>query len=138
MPKEQAEQMKEQLDIEGSLVDWASKGHTLELLGPGSAQGTDAYIIKAKLASGKEHTYYLDAEAFVPFLMETTTTVQGVEMEIETIFSDYKEVGDLMMAHSIENRPKGQPGGQTITIQSVETDADMSAVQFSMPASTDQ
>jgi hypothetical protein len=70
--------------------------------------------------------------------METTTTVQGVEMEIETIFSDYKEVGDLMMAHSIENRPKGQPGGQTITIQSVETDADMSDVQFSMPASTDQ
>jgi hypothetical protein len=31
-------------------------------------------------------------------------------------------------------RPKGQPGGQVITIETVEPGADLSGVQFAMPA----
>lgn len=138
MPAEQADQMRDHLDIEGPLVGWASKGHLLELLGPGSAQGTDAYLIKVTLVSGKEQTYYLDGDSFVPFLMESTSTLQGVEVEIETVFSDYKDVGDLVVPHSIEIRPKGQPGGQTIIVETVEPGADVSGVQFSLPVTTSQ
>lgn len=134
MPEEMATQMKDQLDIEGALINWASKGHMLEMLGPGEAQGTEAYMIKATLASGTEQLYYLDAEAFVPFMMESTTTMHGKEVESETIFSDFKEVEGLMLAHSIENRSKGQPGGQVITIETVEVGVDLSDIQFAMPA----
>jgi len=134
MPDEMAKQMKDQLDIEGALIDWVSKGHTLEMLGIGQAQGTDAYKIKAMLKSGTEQIYYLDAEEFVPFMMEDTRTFQGNKVETETIFSDFKEVDGLIMAHSIENRMKGQPGGQVITVQTVEIDPDLSTVEFAMPA----
>lgn len=138
MPDEMAKQMKDQLDIEGALINWNSKGHTLEMLGVGQAQGTDAYKIKATLASGTEQIYYLDVEAFVPFMMEDTRTMQGNEIETETIFSDFKEVDGLMLAHSIENRQKGQPGGQVITIETVEIDAELSDIEFSMPAATSE
>lgn len=134
MPEEMAKQMKDQLDIEGALIDWTSKGHTLEMLGISQAQGTDAYKIKVTLASGTEQIYYLDAEEFVPFMMEDTRTFQGNEIETETIFSDFKEVNGLILAHSIENRPKGQPGGQVITIEAIEIDSDLSSIEFSMPA----
>jgi hypothetical protein len=134
MPEEMAKQMKDQLDIEGALIDWVGKGHTLEMLGLSQAQGTDAYKIKATLKSGTEQIYYLDAEEFVPFLMEDTRTIQGNKVETETIFSNFKEVDGLIMAHSIENRMKGQPGGQTITVKTVEIDPDLSAVEFAMPA----
>ncbi|MCZ6508199.1 MAG: hypothetical protein O7A04_09180 [Acidobacteria bacterium] len=136
MPEEMAKQMKDQLDIEGALINWASKGHVLEMLGPGEAQGTEAYMIKATLASGTEQLYYLDAEAFVPFMLESSSIMQGQEVETETIFSDFKEVEGLMLAHSIENRPKGQPGGQVITIESIEVGLDLSDIQFAMPAPT--
>ena len=136
MPDELAKQMKDQLDIEGALIDWVSKGHQLDMLGVGQAQGTDAYKIKATLASGTEQVYYLDAEAFVPFMMEDTRTFQGNEVETETIFSDFKEVNGLMLAHSIESRPKGQPGGQVITIEAIEVDTDLSDVKFDMPESS--
>jgi hypothetical protein len=70
--------------------------------------------------------------------MESTSTLQGVEVEIETVFSDYKDVGDLVLPHSIEIRPKGQPGGQTIVVETVEPGADLSGVQFSLPVATSQ
>ncbi len=134
MPEDQAKEMRDQVDIEGALVDFASKGHAVELLGIGQAQGIDAYKLMVTLASGKEQVYYLDSEAFVPFMMETTTMFQGNEIESEQIYSDYKEVDGLMLPHSLENRVKGQPGGQVITIESVEFSADLSEVEFSMPA----
>ncbi len=133
MPADMTDQLKDQLDIEGALVNFTDKGHTLEYLGPGQAQGTDAYKIKATLASGTEQVYYLDSEVFVPFLVEGKSTVQGVEVETETILSDYKEVNGLMLAHSVEGRVKGQPGGQVITIEEIEVDGDLSEIEFGMP-----
>ena len=46
---------------------------------------------------------------------------------------DYKEVEGLMFAHSIENRPKGAPVGQTVTIDKVELNVDVPDSDFVMP-----
>lgn len=133
MPDDMTRQLRDQLDIEGPLINFTDKGHELEYLGPGQTQGTDAYKIKATLASGTEQIFYLDSEAFVPILLEGKTTVQDTEVDTETILSDYKDVNGLMLAHSIEGRIKGQPGGQVITIDEVEVDGDLSEVEFEMP-----
>jgi hypothetical protein len=133
MPPEQVAAVKELIDIEGPLVSPASKGHTLVLVGPGKAQGVDAYVIQATLASGKLETFYLDAETFLPFLMESSSMIQGVRVDFETTFSEYEPVDDLMIARKIENHPKGQPGGQVVTVTEVEIDPDLSGVQFALP-----
>jgi hypothetical protein len=53
---------------------------------------------------------------------------------METVYGDYKEVGGLMMAHSIESKPVGAPAGQVITIDSAEVNVDLADDQFAMPA----
>ena len=54
-------------------------------------------------------------------------------MEVEESFGDYKEVEGLVMAHSIEQKPKGAPTGQTITFEKVEFNVDVADDRFSMP-----
>jgi outer membrane lipoprotein-sorting protein len=134
MAEDQAKNMKEQADIDGPLVDWQEKGHKVELLGLEDVEGTEAYKIRIELANGDVRTHYLDSEYFVTIKQEGKTTMQGNEVEFETILSDYKEVGGLMFPHSIESRPKGAPEGQVMTIDEVEIGVDLSDDLFAMPA----
>jgi hypothetical protein len=47
---------------------------------------------------------------------------------------DYKEVGGLMVAHSIENGVKGSPQKQKIVIEKVEFNVPIADSRFAMPA----
>ena len=61
-PKTADEVKKSQsdLDIAGPLVDYAAKGHKVELLGKEDVDGTECYKIKVSLAGGKEVTFFID------------------------------------------------------------------------------
>ena len=120
MAEDQAKNMQEQADIDGPLVDWQEKGHKVELIGLEDVDGTEAYKIKVDLANGDVRYHFLDSEYFITIKQEGKTTMQGNEVEFETILSDYKEVGGLMFPHSIESKPKGAPAGQVITIDEIE------------------
>jgi hypothetical protein len=133
MPPEMSKDIIEQGDIDGPLVGYQAEGHRLELVGLADMEGTKAYQIKVTLKSGDVQQYYLDAEHFVPIKIEGTRTMQGAAVDYEQILSDYKTVGGLMMAHSIEARPKGAPSGQIITIDTVELDVAVDDAIFAMP-----
>ena len=62
--------------------------------------------------SGDVVTLFLDADSFLEIKAEGKTKIRGQEMEGETAFGDYKEVGGLIFAHSIQSKPKGAPEGQ--------------------------
>jgi outer membrane lipoprotein-sorting protein len=117
---------------------WEESGHTVELLGMEETEGTQAYKLKVTLNTGSVQYYYLDSEYFVPIRMEGVREVQGRTVEFETIVSDYKEVGGLMIAHSIEARPKGAPAGQAVTIDLVELDIEMADSLFVMPEKSEE
>jgi outer membrane lipoprotein-sorting protein len=134
MADDQAKNMKEQADIDGPLVDWQEKGHTVELIGLEEVDGTEAYKIKVDLANGDVRYHFLDSEYFITIKQEGKTTMQGNEVEFETILSDYKEVGGLMFPHSVESKPKGAPAGQVITIDEIEVGIEVSDDLFAMPA----
>lgn len=133
MAEDQAKNMKEQADFDGPLMDWKEKGHQVELVGLEDVEGTQAYKLKVTMANGDLRYHYLDSDYFVTIKQEGKTKVQGTEMEFETTLSDYKEVGGLMFAHSIESKPKGQPTGQVITIEKIELDVDAPDDLFAMP-----
>jgi outer membrane lipoprotein-sorting protein len=133
MPADQAKLMKEQADFDGPLVNWEEDGNTIEYVGSEDMEGTQTHKLKVTLANGDVRHYYLDADYFLPIKVEAKTMIQGQEQEIEVIYGDYKEVGGLMMAHSIENKAKGQPAGQVITIQTAEVNIDLPDEQFAMP-----
>ncbi len=102
----------------------------------GIVKGKSAiYKIKVELANGDIRYHFLDSEYFVTIKQEGKTTMQGNEVEFETILSDYKEVGGgLMFPHSIESKPKGAPEGQVMTIDEVEVGVEVSDDLFAMPA----
>ena len=133
MADDQLKQIKDQADFDGPLVDYKDKGHTVEYLGTVDADGTEAYKIKVTKADGDVVTTYLDTEYALEFKQESRTSIQGNEVNVVTEIGDYKDVGGLMMPHSITQTMEGAPAGQTITIDSIELNPEFEDDFFTMP-----
>ncbi len=125
---------EEQADlIEGPLFNWKEKGHTVELVGKESIEGTEAWKLKLTTKAGDVSLLYLDAEAMLQIKTEGKRKRGDQEIEFEAAYGDYKEVGGLLFAHSIEQKPKGAPQGATIVVDKIELNADLPDSLFVMP-----
>lgn len=129
MPEGMADGLKQDADIDGPLIGYEEEGTQLELMGMEETEGTQAYKIKVTRKNGDVHYYFLDAEHFIPIKIEGTRTQMGQEIQFETVLSDYKEVGDVVMPYSIQN----QPGGPMIALERIEMNVPVEDSHFSMP-----
>ncbi|MBK5255582.1 MAG: hypothetical protein JJE39_06080 [Vicinamibacteria bacterium] len=130
------EEMKdalEQADMDGFLVDYKSKGHSVEYLGKEKVEGTDAYKVKVTLKSGDVRTVYIDTDSDLEIKIESKSMRRGAEVEGDTILGDYKDVDGLILAHSIDSGQKGQPGRQIITVSKIEINPILDDARFVMP-----
>ncbi len=99
-----ADEVKESqsdLDVAGPLVDYAAKGHKVELLGKEDVEGTECYKIKVLLAGGKEQTFFIDPVSNMIVRQKEKRVFNGQESEMTTDFSDYKDVEGVKMPFSI-------------------------------------
>ncbi len=136
--EEQVKLLEEQADFHGPFVDSAKKGYKLEYLGREAVDGQDAHKIKVTNKHGAQSFVYLDAQSFFKIKSETKRTVREEELDIETSQGDYKEVAGLMLAHSVESKPKGQPAGQTIVFEKIEVNVELPDSVFAMPGKAAQ
>lgn len=83
MPEEAYKSGKDQIYIEGPLVDYAAKGNKVELLG----KENDSYKIKVN----DETTYYVDASSYYITKTSTKGEMMGQPVEVVVTFSDYKK-----------------------------------------------
>lgn len=135
MSEDDTKEFSEMADFfEGDLYDYQKKGHTVELLGKEPFEGTEAWKLKVTKKDGNVSTLYLDAEAYLEIKSESKRKMRGQEVDIESTPGDYKEVNGMIFAHSYEQKQKGAPAGQMITIDKIELDADIPATDFAMPA----
>jgi outer membrane lipoprotein-sorting protein len=124
----------EQADmIDGPLFDWQAKGHSVELLGEDTLEGTPAWKLKLTRKNGDVSTVWFDRDAYVQIKSEGKRKRGDQEVELETSFGDYKEVGGIYFPHSIESKPKGAPQGASITVESIELGAEIDDALFAMP-----
>lgn len=137
LPEEQARNIIEQADMDGSLVDYKEKGHAVELIGKEDMEGTAVYKLKVTLKNGDIRYNYLDAEYFLELKVVAKIIRQDTEIEAETFYSDYKEVNGQMIPHAFETKRGGTTISQ-ITIDSVEMDVDMDDAIFKMPAKAEK
>jgi hypothetical protein len=137
MSADDTKEIADEADIDGPLVDYKSKGNTVELLGKEPVEGTDAYKIKVTLKSGTVRTVYIDADSYLEIKSEGKRMVRGTEMEFEGTIGDYKPVEGVMFPFSIENGVKGHPERQKLTFDKVEVNPKFSADNFTMPAKAD-
>ncbi len=71
------------------LLDYKSKGYTVESMGKENIQGADYYKLKLTRSNGKSVLYYLDNK-FLLFRSISTVNANGTDMEMITDYSDYK------------------------------------------------
>jgi outer membrane lipoprotein-sorting protein len=135
MSADDLKQAEDQADIDGPLVDYKEKGNQVEYLGKDEVEGTPVHKLKVTKKNGDVQTLYLDADSFLEIKSEGKTKMRGQEIEGETTFGDYKEVGGLIIAHSIQSKMKGSQGpGQTITFEKIEINPEIASSRFEMPA----
>ena len=138
MSAEDIKDMEEQGDMDGPLVDTKAKGHTVALMGKEKVEGSDAYKLKVTLKTGDIRYVYIDADSYLELKTEARRTVRGSEVETESVSSDYKEVGGLILPYTIQQGAKGQPQKQTITVDKIELNLPIDDARFTMPEAKKQ
>ena len=134
LAEEAVAEASEQADIEGPLVDWKQKGHTIELVGTATVRGREAYKVKLTLASGDVRHEYIDVKTMLRTRTESTRTVRGRPLEIETTYSDYKKVGGVQFPHLVEVVAAGRPQMLRVLVERIEVNPTIADARFEMPA----
>jgi len=133
MSAEDLKDMEEQADMDGPLVDWKAKGHTVELMGREKIEGSDTYKLKLTLKNGDVRYIYIDVDSALELRTDAKRTIRGSETETEVVTSDYKEIGGLILPYTITQGAKGNPQKQTIIVEKIELDPVLDDARFKMP-----
>jgi outer membrane lipoprotein-sorting protein len=123
----------EQADIEGPLVDWKAKGHTVELVGGDALPAGAARELKVTLKSGAVRHLWIDPATGLIVRTESTRKLRGHEVAFETVYGDYRETGGVRFARSIETGVRGRPRRLRIVVENVETNPPLDDSRFRAP-----
>ncbi|OYT69982.1 MAG: hypothetical protein CFK52_12405 [Chloracidobacterium sp. CP2_5A] len=132
MSGDEANSLIDSADFDGPFIDSEKKGYKLALAEDEELDGTPVHVVKVTNKRGKVETYYVDAATGLLLKARGKETIQGNAVEVETLFSNYKEVNGIMTAHAIDRMIGGQPFLQ-IVLDRVEHNVEVEDSLFSMP-----
>lgn len=124
-------------DFLGALVDPASKGHHVELVGKTELEGTPAWELRVDRAEGFVERIYLDAEHLLEIeeVEEHPLPSGGDPLVLVTTWGDYKEVDGVLLPHYWSRHPQANPANvTTLTFESLKLGEPIPDDRFSMPA----
>ena len=133
MAPEQMQVARDQSDIDGPFVDSTAKGLRVELAGKAPLDGRDAYKLKVTTKDGAVRHHYVDAVSHLLVRSEATRPVRGRMTNVETTFSDYREVAGVMFPHAIETGASGRATRMRIVVDRVEVNPPLDAARFRAP-----
>jgi hypothetical protein len=106
MPDEQSEGFLVDADLEGPLVGYEEKGHSVELVGPTEVEGIPVVELTVTLADGSAQKWYLDAETHLPVMKAAAEKPEGFLAAQTWFFDDYREVAGVQMPFYIQVEEK--------------------------------
>ena len=130
-----AKSLVEDADFDGPLVDWKTKGNTVEYLGPEDVDGTMAHKLKVTRKNGDICYVYLDPDYFLEIRVLTQRVEQGTKVEVETDLGDYEKVNGVYFPFSIESGSKGSNDKQKVVIEKGEANTPLDDAKFKFPTS---
>jgi outer membrane lipoprotein-sorting protein len=131
-PDDLAQELKEEADIDGSLVNYKEKGSSVELVGKEKSDGTDVYNLKITLKEGPIRNIYIDAGNFLE-VKETGFFVQrGKRVDFVTVFKNYRPVQGILFPFLIEQKT-GDEETQRTYLKKVEINLPVTDSTFTMP-----
>jgi len=121
-------------DLDGPLVDYASKGNKVELEGVEKVENHDAYKLKVTMKGGQVQHLWVDAGTFLEFKVEgTPRRMDGKMRPVWIYLRDYKSVNGLMVPYVIETAVEGNRDTHKILIDNVAVNAKLDDSLFKMP-----
>jgi hypothetical protein len=95
-------------EIDGPLIDYASKGTQVALAGVEKVEGRDAYKLKLTLKGGQVRYLWIDAQTFLDVKVEgAPRRMDGKMRPVEVYYRDYKNVDGLMIPYVLETAVQG-------------------------------
>lgn len=135
MATEDVEQIKNDADFRGPLVNPEEKGYEITYAGEEEVEGTPAYKLKLVNEEGDVTWMYLDKEYKIEIQQVDERTIRGQEVSMTSSIGDYKEVAGLMVPHSrdIASSMAQEGQSQTMLFDEVELNVDIPDEKFVMP-----
>ena len=132
-PSDFAQELKEEADIDGSLVNYKEKGSTVQMEGKEKLNGKDVYNLKLTLKEGQTRNIYIDARNFLE-VKETGSFQQGgKKVDFINLFKDYRPVQGTMVPFVIDQKA-GDEENQIATLKKIELNVPIADSVFAMSA----
>jgi len=118
--------------IGGNLVDYKSKGNTVELVDKEELEGVSVYKLKLTKKNGSVEYDYLDAKSFLPIRTEGRRTQLGQEILYESKIANYKPVEGVLLPFSLTQLVNGRLAME-ITVEKMDANVPLDPAVFKMP-----
>jgi outer membrane lipoprotein-sorting protein len=119
-------------DLEGPLVDYKTKGHTIELVGNETLDGKNVHHLKITRKTGTVQHLYIDAETGLERKTVITLEQGGMKMDLEIQLGDFKSIDGLMMPSMTRQLMNGNEVAQ-VAVDKVELNPTIEDSMFKMP-----
>lgn len=107
-----------QSDLDGPLMDYASKGTKVELEGTDKVEGNDTYRLKLTYKNGQSQHLWIDAKTFLETKIEgTPRRLDGKFHPVDIYYRDYRTVSGLMVPYLTETKVQGVKQSEKIEIE---------------------
>lgn len=101
--EDELKQKVDELDIQGSFIDYKEKGSAIEFLGKDEEDGNEYYKVKLTTKNNNETTYFFDTKTYLVYKQESISKQQGQDIKVEVKMLDYQMVdGGVKMPFKID------------------------------------
>ena len=123
-------------ELDGPLIDSATKGTRVDLEGVEKVEGRDAYKLKLTMKDGQMRHVWVDTQTFLEVKVEgVPRRIDGKMRPVEIYYRDYKNVNGLMVPYVLETTVPGVKQSHKMTIESVLVNPKLDDSLFTTPTS---
>jgi hypothetical protein len=106
--------------------------YSAQTAGVETVEGKECYKVTLTPKTGRPHTRWYDKQSGLLVKMAMTPKTPMGEISVESVLSDYKKVGELLVPHKVVTKMAGQEMG--MTIDKVEQNVEIPKDKFEPPA----
>jgi len=95
---------QDEIDLQGILVDYKSKGYTVELLDNEDVDGVDAIQLKINVTPNKTLFYFIDPSTYYVIRIKSVTISNGQQSNNSVDFYNFKKTKEgILFAYTFDN-----------------------------------
>lgn len=124
----------QQQELDGPLVDYASKGTRVAVMGVEPINGRDAYKLELTLRTGDVSYLWIDAKSFLDVRYDGPPRhFDGRMRRVSTYYRDYQPLDGVMLPYRLETVVEGVRNSEQIVIDRITLNSPLPEARFSNP-----